>query len=651
MDRRTTAKLRREQGHLNATEVASLIGVNKFTMYYWIEHGFIPKPTITFTGRRRYYSARDVARIQEEFKDERNYHNVIEFEPRSFSQDFRPHRKYFQPSHMARRDGYFPKSYWENHGRVVIDQDTPVLAVAHHWKTSSVKDSEIILSWNDWNEYIVTDLKYDSKRGSRNAWTVYEEAETKEKESKRRKRRDDAESYLILPNNEDRQQDSEPHIAKKKGRKRGHSVITPYVILLNNKANNVPEQGTGVWLTVPKELEAPVGLANEVNYYCHTILQGFFNKKHDWDKTVRIKRKLMQKILGGASKETRARQWLLENGIIYTDHIYIKGNFPKSYGLNPRFSRQVTRWEVENSILANRIRLSRIQRTDLHHEQKTRQPDILDYLEEWANSITIDLDACRLEVDEEQRYNLGPADSIAHQDYTLTRDDYGRVHSPFTQLWKPLRQHLRFEGQSLVEVDIRNSQIVFLVKMLKEQLLVDGGEPNSGQAQFAALTEEGEIYDHLLAKARIAIPDYLGRKKVRQQQIAIWQRVPIKSIDVASSEVVRDDFKRMLFVDVFYGSPQAVTPLTELFRAEFPSVHQFIDQQKLSCYKDLPRNMQRAESSLMIDTACLRLMNHHSEIPVVTIHDSILTTPEYLPTVSRIIAEEFARMGLSPTLK
>jgi hypothetical protein len=107
----------------------------------------------------------------------------------------------------------------------------------------------------------------------------------------------------------------------------------------------------------------------------------------------------------------------------------------------------------------------------------------------------------------------------------------------------------------------------------------------------------------------------------------------------------------MLFSDVFYGRTRAVTPLTDLFRTEFPTVFDFICEQKSSGYQELARNMQRAEANLMIDTVCLRLMKHHPEIPVVTIHDSILTTAEHLPTVKRIITEEFARMGLKPTLK
>jgi len=153
----------------------------------------------------------------------------------------------------------------------------------------------------------------------------------------------------------------------------------PYVIETNNTANNDPGVATGVWLTVPKDLPIPEShrhLENEIYYYCHTILQGEFNKKHDRDKTTRINRKLMQSILGNASKETQARQWLLEDSdpkIIYTDHVYSQGNFSKSYGVNPLYRTPLMRWQVTNPRLAHRLRLARLRRLDIKREQEERQ--------------------------------------------------------------------------------------------------------------------------------------------------------------------------------------------------------------------------------------------------------------------------------------
>lgn len=66
MDERNSATLRRKQaGHLNVTEMAKLLGVNKYTFFYWVNRGLVPKPTITFTGRRRYYAPREVAKLRE----------------------------------------------------------------------------------------------------------------------------------------------------------------------------------------------------------------------------------------------------------------------------------------------------------------------------------------------------------------------------------------------------------------------------------------------------------------------------------------------------------------------------------------------------------------------------------------------------------
>jgi DNA-binding transcriptional MerR regulator len=64
MDKRHSATIRRHQGHLNASEMALKLGVNRFTYHYWMVRGLVPKPTITFTGRRRYYAEKDIAVIR-----------------------------------------------------------------------------------------------------------------------------------------------------------------------------------------------------------------------------------------------------------------------------------------------------------------------------------------------------------------------------------------------------------------------------------------------------------------------------------------------------------------------------------------------------------------------------------------------------------
>jgi hypothetical protein len=56
------------------------------------------------------------------------------------------------------------------------------------------------------------------------------------------------------------------------------------------------------------------------------------------------------------------------------------------------------------------------------------------------------------------------------------------------------------------------------------------------------------------------------------------------------------------------------------------------------------------ESSLIIDRICRRLMEEAPDVPVVTIHDMNLTTSKNRRRVEQVLCEEYARVGLHPTL-
>jgi hypothetical protein len=365
-------------------------------------------------------------------------------------------------------------------------------------------------------------------------------------------------------------------------------------------------------------------------------------------------------------------------------------------------------------------------------------------------------------------------------------------------LYTPLREHLSFEGQRLVNVDIRNSQVVFFLKMMKERLLeqwieeddlliekelrrnqviVDIEEekkeerkdvqilgnitfnssfnststslytpsspllrpaslscrnkesvdrtqqgpyrlgstlyseirlnnpyacprPSYGRMppqsyrneatdkfhdldDFTLLVEKGLIYDYILNQIKSRKDDsmqaYLLARLTRKAQEGLWklryrafccehpvgtagearQRRTdyarthrIKDIEVSPiTELTRDHLKRLFFADIFYGRTNVDTPLTRLFIRLFPTVYQLVLKAKEHKYQDLARLMQREEARFMLHTVCRRLFKHHSEVPVFTIHDSIMTIEEHVPLVRRIINEEFNRIGLHPTMK
>jgi hypothetical protein len=120
----------------------------------------------------------------------------------------------------------------------------------------------------------------------------------------------------------------------------------------------------------------------------------------------------------------------------------------------------------------------------------------------------------------------------------------------------------------------------------------------------------------------------------------------------------RGAFKGAFFRDVLYGDNRAwysiISPIRHAFRKRFENVWRFILKHKPkheNGFKELSRKMQRAESTLMIGGVCGRLAREHPDVPVLTIHDSIMTHKRHLPLVERLIREEFAKLGVQPQLK
>ena len=473
-----------------------------------------------------------------------------------------------------------------------------------------------------------------------------------------------------------------------------------------------PGLSNPVWLYVPANLNIPAShrdAENEIHYWLHTIIVGQYSRKHDLDNTTRVNRQTIRRVLH-PTNETKARKWLLNKKIIYTDHSFVPGERSKAYGLNPKYQGKVIRWKVTNPTITAKINHHRLQRRDLKDQEATRST-VFAYLEAWAKQIRVHSEWC----DSEDDVNYFTVEQILNGEIDFFQDEFGqRIHSPFTRLFTPFRDHLHFQGQSLVNNDIRNSQLVFFLQLLLNQILspipnsctsssheaafisnqstlITTHSPSSlptalcctnnlgvDVVRFKDLVEQGTIYDELLITAQGEIPEYLNNNQRRKKQRQLWQELwiahaaevqpgtakewreerkrfqhkhRIKAIPVTVSEVGRSEFKQMFFADVFFGRNQVKTPLTELFLREFPTVFRFIQGQKRADYKALCQKMQRAESKFVIDIVCRRLMEYHQDIPVITIHDSIMTTREHAATVKRIMDEEFQRMGIKATVR
>jgi hypothetical protein len=320
----------------------------------------------------------------------------------------------------------------------------------------------------------------------------------------------------------------------------------------------------------------------------------------------------------------------------------------------------------------------------------------VDHLVRQNLDLGMDMDKAQKILDEhpeaDRKKAMATARKVGDPEASYKVCDYGRFHAPITRLFSPLREAVFFKSRpdaGKVGWDLRNSQILHLVKAYKEdryEARAGSGcrEPffNEREKDFFRLVEEGQVYDSCFAKAQQDCPEYLVAKIRRTKQKAAWAELwkeyleglpaaerpkdvgqqqayrrkllrkhPIKSISVDMHDPTRDDFKQVLFADVFYGRAVVGTPVTRLFETRHPEILEWIRRQKAHDYASLARRMQREESGMMIGAVVRRLMEHHPEVPFYTVHDSITTVEEYGDLVGRVLKEEYHRAGLHPALK
>jgi len=320
------------------------------------------------------------------------------------------------------------------------------------------------------------------------------------------------------------------------------------------------------------------------------------------------------------------------------------------------------------------------------------------HLRSWLRHVNLDLPTALELV---SKANLDPVDAeavvclsryIANGDAVdLTVCDYGRVHTAITRLLAPIRQCLNTKGQPLVELDIANSQPLFLAIYILQTIsnkritsLPDSLHPchqdvfSEGEGDISSCSRLCKIQFPHPSHPSFFPPLLYVQRKLKKYSVTCSNRNGLRQNCLSSPFLPTDlliflqhcmmgslyeylmreiawtgsrrSFKDEFFL-MLYG-PLTDSPMTQVMQREFPSVMAFmVWHKRRHGFKQLSREMQRAESKLMIEGVCGTLMERNPRIPLLTIHDSIMTTAEFIPVVSKTIRAEFRKLGIWPTVK
>lgn len=328
------------------------------------------------------------------------------------------------------------------------------------------------------------------------------------------------------------------------------------------------------------------------------------------------------------------------------------------YKLSEEYCVPAKRVVCQNQKVAERI--DKVRRT--LYRTDTRLP-VHKHLRDWLSKLEVDGVRARAEVWSTPRLAehadihltaIGMIES-GHVEFSHCRN--GRVHSLVTRLSREIRQHLRIKNQNLVNIDIMNSQPLILCLTLPPTTPPHPHPTPSPTTTTHHTTitldisgdENTQIYD----SNGLTLNSTFANRDIEKYRDLCDRGVIYDYLESLSGMqgMTRQQVKEMFYREVFFGRNQAVTDFTQLFASEFPTVMESIRDTKRKDYRELACLMQRRESDVMIHGVCRRLAKEHPDIPVITIHDSIMTTPGHVDCVSGIILDEFRKVGLNPKLK
>lgn len=243
-----------------------------------------------------------------------------------------------------------------------------------------------------------------------------------------------------------------------------------------------------------------------------------------------------------------------------------------------------------------------------------------------------------------------------------------RYHSVLTNCKREIRNFIRYDGHELVAIDLSNSQPTLLTLLLDHEF-------------WESIGEEGKL--NILDIPYIDIDSIFNKQSHYTNTITLGKKAQNNRI-VEGSEIydyyrmvgsgkfysefrqllkdrlklhfeTNDEVKPMMFIVLFtdnrfIGQPEAEPK--RIFKELFPTVYEITSLIKKNAANNLPILLQRIESYIMYHRIVPRITKESPDLPIFTLHDSIVTLKGHEDYVENVMKEEFGKcLGFPPHFK
>jgi len=301
--------------------------------------------------------------------------------------------------------------------------------------------------------------------------------------------------------------------------------------------------------------------------------------------------------------------YLIDSKILKLVRNHQKGKNARVYKIDEKVIHgKILRYKNSDSVLLKKYKIavsaieeSNIESSKIDFDVKKKLVNDLFYVDVDFSKSIFYLDQTNQDTDIYNR-NKYSVECISDRHIFYHFDSYGRMHTNFTILKSFIRKNcLMIDGEETVEIDIKNSQPLFLCKLIASEGpgIVD---PQEFQL-FKILTMNGNFYQYLIDNSEIK---------------------------------EKSEIKKMVY-KVFFGK-NFRSKADDIFKKVFPTIYNFIRTYKKEHgnYKVLAYDLQNLESNLIFNRIIRELMNIYPQIRIITVHDSLICQKKYRNIVEEI---------------
>jgi len=303
--------------------------------------------------------------------------------------------------------------------------------------------------------------------------------------------------------------------------------------------------------------------------------------------------------------------YLIEDGFITLVSNYYAGKKSKTYKINPFDPDSIKECSIYDKILLKKYSKEFIEESITSHNLSPISPDIRKKLVDDIYKVKIDYKKSieylkslkeTKQIDSNKFYkNLNSIEGIKNGHLFFKFDEYGRFHTNFTILKREIRQKFLMIGSSdIMELDIRNSQPLFLGVLLQEEM-----DPSDEEIRkYIELTKNGLFYDYFQDKFK-----NLNRKEIK-----------------------------LIIYKVLFGKNGLKTTENKIFKGVFPKIYEYILEYKKEKedYRFLSHRLQRMESDFIFGKVIKEIYEKYPKINLFTVHDSINFPIKYKKEIEEI---------------